>query len=127
MNNLLYFIKDNKTCLWWDGSYRGNWCVHPRMFKTAAALLSSLHNTMSNSWKVSYAIDNPPPPERDERGSWSTEFRTWCRTQHHAWKDYIKKNKMSSIDVVKLLAKDRDWSFYSISADKTIQAAKEVA
>lgn len=132
----LYYLVNTKDGSYWDGSYRYRvtqqfaddnsptykankgfvlgFRDRPRFFATAAALWSSL-NKAPKAFARAFLKDNPKPPQkRDHRGHaiWDREHGDWSEKRYHAYPTWIKAHRYSSVDLLKMVAKDHGWKVY---------------
>lgn len=136
-SDTLYYLKNVKDGSYWDGSYSyqlsqqyGNaktprskrnkafkpgFRDTPRLFKTAAALWTSLNprSFRIKSWRTAYRKAHPWPKPVD--GRWNHPQWEWHSKEHQAWVQWVESNGFTSLDLLKRL-KPQGFVLYCVTA-----------
>jgi len=124
--NYLYFLKDSKTGLFWDGSYHYmistsygdgeklfGWRKDiPRFFKKLSSLVQSLNRCGPKVFRQKTGKN---------RHFWDNQLDIlWGE-----WRDFINNNKPNSIEILEEYKKE-GYEIYQLEINKSLKFAKKI-
>jgi len=138
----LYFLKDEKLGVFWDGRYMfeysararrvaektkcdNGWSDRPRFFKTIAALCASFTKfpkVFVEDFEKTHPKP-PAPPKGEYYGAAGQPLRSWQHNLWRAWVNFCQEKKPTSLEKIEMY-KQEGLAVYAFEEGKAMRSAK---